>query len=535
MKRLRLPTNANNALVKGIATNDTTTSSKSALIRLNSDISEFQLEVEALVMPRLTGIIPTQPLGIVNKLELSNLRLADKLFDQPGRIEMLLGADIYPHIIKEGVLKFNNNSFLAQNTIFGWVISGSNKTNKGSSTARISSFHSEVSLEAQLKAFWESEEVPCTKFPSESERLCEIQYKNCTKRGSDGKYTVKLPFLPSYPHEISLSNSRNIALNRYRRTELRLKRDQSFKQIYDGVVQEYLDMNHMVATTADELHSITPDGKQFMSSCYLPHHGVVKPGSTTTKLRVVFDASCKTQNAHSLNDVLQVGPVLQRDLTSLLIQWRKYPYVFNADIEKMYRQIWVHDDHTNYQRILYTDLLTAEISDYKLLTVTFGLSCAPYLAIRTLLQLAQDGEDTFPIASKIVRDEMYVDDVLSGEFSIEAAILAEKQLHSLLMSGGVPLRKWSTNHPALMQHIPPEHQAINASITLQEESVLKTLGIHWNNHKDCFTFRIKIHEKLKNLIKREIFSQIAKLFDPAGWLAPVIVNSKNFVTGRMEG
>lgn len=47
------------------------------------------------------------------------------------------------------------------------------------------------------------------------------------------------------------------------------------------------------------------------TSYYEPHHLVVNPNSSTTKLRVVFYASVKTASNVSLNDVLKVGPKIK--------------------------------------------------------------------------------------------------------------------------------------------------------------------------------------------------------------------------------
>ena len=74
---------------------------------------------------------------------------------------------------------------------------------------------------------------------------------------------------------------------------------------------------------------------------YLPHHALIKPESKTTRLRVVFNASSPSSSGKSLNDVLHVGPALQTDLTLLILKWHMFQFVFNADIEKMYRQMYI--------------------------------------------------------------------------------------------------------------------------------------------------------------------------------------------------
>ena len=79
---------------------------------------------------------------------------------------------------------------------------------------------------------------------------------------------------------------------------------------------------------------------------YIPHHGVIKESNSTTKLRVVLDASDETSN-----DVLMTGPIIQDKLFEHLVRFRTHTFVFTADIEKMFRRVWVHRDDHKFQRI----------------------------------------------------------------------------------------------------------------------------------------------------------------------------------------
>ncbi|XP_046865641.1 uncharacterized protein LOC124459904 [Drosophila willistoni] len=137
--------------------------------------------------------------------------------------------------------------------------------------------------------------------------------------------------------------SRPGALAQFLKNESRLLKNIPAKTEYDAVIQEYLDLGHM--------RQVPFDGTN--NNFYLPHHAVFKPDSTTTKVRVVFNASSKSTNGVSLNDILYPGPVLQSDLTTQILKWRFFRVVFNADITKMYRQIMVDQIHTPFQRILF--------------------------------------------------------------------------------------------------------------------------------------------------------------------------------------
>jgi hypothetical protein len=275
------------------------------------------------------------------------------------------------------------------------------------------------------------------------------------------------------------------------------------------------------------MKQVSPPSAQELSSCfYLPHHPIIKPESSTTKVRVVFNASHSSSNGRSLNDVLYPGPALQSDLTILLLQWRLHKYVFCSDITKMYRQIWVHPEHQKYQRILFRSCSTDPIQDFELKTVTFGVNCAPFLAIRTLHQLAEDVKSQFPLASKILLRHMYVDDVLAGYDDLFVAKKARDELISALKSAGFELRKWSSNDRQLISDLPSDHLLSESFLQFEESSSSKALGVRWNALKDEFYFIVEPINWKESFTKREVLSLIARLFDPAGWLAPIVVVAK---------
>lgn len=173
---------------------------------------------------------------------------------------------------------------------------------------------------------------------------------------------------------------------------------------------------------------------------YLTHHAVLKD-STTTKLRVVFDASRKSSNGMSLNDNLLSGSKIQSDITHLMIKWRLYKYALKADIEKIYRQSLVNENHTKYQRIIWRNVADEQFQEYEMKTVTYGTACAQYLAIRVLKQLAEDERKNFPIAAEKLENEFYVDDFMSGVNNEAEAIKIMEDMKKLLATAHFNLRK----------------------------------------------------------------------------------------------
>lgn len=185
------------------------------------------------------------------------------------------------------------------------------------------------------------------------------------------------------------------------------------------------------------------DGSVF----YLPHHGVLKSDSTTTKLRVVFDASAKDLNGVSLNQTLLADPQLQPDIVVILLRFR---VGLTADVKQMFLQILIDHGQCDYQRV-WRFSKSDPISDYLLLTVTFGLTSSPYLAIACLKRLAAEGKTNYPLAAAVLEKCVYVDDVVTSVESVERARELQRQLQALLGTAGFELRKWASHGVAIRQ------------------------------------------------------------------------------------
>jgi len=146
----------------------------------------------------------------------------------------------------------------------------------------------------------------------------------------------------------------------------------------------------------------------------MPHHGIVKEASSTTRLRVVFNGSERSSSDVSLNDLLMIWPKVQDDLFDIVQRFRLHRIVMSADIAKMYRQIWVHPDDKGLQRILWRNTPNQPITTYELNTVTYGTASAPFLATRCLQQLIEDESVHYPEAARLAKDGFYVDDLITG-------------------------------------------------------------------------------------------------------------------------
>ncbi|XP_073841440.1 uncharacterized protein [Musca autumnalis] len=465
MKRFNCCINCLTATISGINQSTSTTSQKICSLCIGSPIdTSIFLEIAALVIPAISGNLPSFTIGEDLISRLPNIRLADRNFFECRTVDLLLGADLYPRILLQGIQSNILGTLMAQKTVFGWIITGPiPSSNITVLTTTIN--YPEDDLNKTLLRFWELEEPPKRAILSPSDKFCEENFKRTTRRDLDGRYIVTLPIIPEFAGQ--LGHSRTNCLRQFFRNEASLLRKPQIKVVYDGVVREYLELDHM---------RLVPTSSADSSVCYLPHHPVINPDKPTTKLRVVFNASNKTSNGNSLNDILYVGPTLQLDLVLLILRWRLFKFVFNCDITQMYRQIRVDPTQTPLQRILFRDSPHKPVQDFELQTVTFGVNCAPYLAIRTLLQLADETENEFPLAAHILRKCMYVDDVLTGYHDLETAQKSRDQLIGALSSAKFELRKWTANDRSILESLPSEHLYDAKLLTFVEASSSKPLA-----------------------------------------------------------
>ncbi|XP_045541464.1 uncharacterized protein LOC123722956 [Papilio machaon] len=519
VQALGLKRSSVNGVISEVGDGETRTQSMVSF-QVESRHNSFTISVNAYVLSTLTSFIPNNSTFITDWPEIENLSLADPHFGEPSRVDIILGVDVLSEIILEGLKRHPTDCGpIAQNTQFGWILSGRVKTAK-QSNPRIISLHLQVKEDQQLSKFWEIERgsESIEKRMTKDEIICEEIFEKTITRDENGRYVVTLPYKDDDP-QCFRGKSKETALRRFISLEKKLLRNPRLYDEYKKVIADYINQSHMVKVTDDKSKKVF----------YLPHHAVVREDKDTTKVRCVFDASCKASNNVSLNDCFIIGPKLQQDLRHILMRWRLHPYCVVADIEQMYRQIRVRDEDTDSQRILWRFDPNQELECYKLVRLTFGTSCAPYLAVKCLQQLAKDEQLKYPIAAKIILEDFYMDDLLSGGETEDEVIEIYEQLNKVMKAGGFNLQKWCTNSEKLLKYIKTDKQRADSSLVFKENDMVKVLGISWNKNTDRFEYIHKLPETECPITKRKILSEIARLYDPLGWIAPVVVTAKVYM------
>ncbi|XP_037930931.1 uncharacterized protein LOC119665760 [Teleopsis dalmanni] len=315
-----------------------------------------------------------------------------------------------------------------------------------------------------------------------------------------------------------LGGSYNAAKRRLLSLERRLSRDRSTRDAYNAFMDEYLSLGHMTIVEEADMDKI---------KYFAPHQYVLRPDSTSTKLRVVFDCSCKTDSGLSLNEVMMKGPLVQDDLLSIILRFRCYKYAITADVTKIYRQAWVTDDDANYQTIFWRSSSDENIKAYRLRTITYGTTSAPYLATRCLKQLSEDYIDKYPIGSRKVLSDFYMDDLINGSNDENEIFEIYNQESAIINSAKFKLRKWFSNSEKFLNFVPEADK--EKTLRMNDEEIIKTLGIIWAPVGDTFRYVWLDFDSSKAVTKRIVLSELSKLFDPLGLINPLIVKAKIFM------
>lgn len=140
---------------------------------------------------------------------------------------------------------------------------------------------------------------------------------------------------------------------------------------------------------------------------------------------------------------------------------------------------------------------------------------ASYLATKCLQTLAISEQNNFPIGSRTILNNFYVDDLLAVADEWQDAISIKNETKELLKRGGFELHKCASNCPELLQNISSK-VSNNVVLNIEKNATLKTLGVQWNPSDEVLQYSIPNQLKPKRVTKRIILSNICQIFDPIG-------------------
>ncbi|XP_028403933.1 uncharacterized protein LOC114526520 [Dendronephthya gigantea] len=159
----------------------------------------------------------------------------------------------------------------------------------------------------------------------------------------------------------------------------------------------------------------------------------------------------------------------------------------------------------------------------------FGAASSPGCSNFALKQTADDNErDIGERAAEFLRKNFYVDDGLKSVPSIDEAISLISQTKEMCSHGGFNLHKFVSNKKEVIKEIPEEDRAKTVkNLDLDVLPVERVLGIQWCIEVDSFEFRILLQDR--PLTRRGILATVSSIYDPMGFVAPIILTGKRIL------
>lgn len=473
--------------------------------------NEPQLNTKAWVLSSITSEMPRRSLSSRVKDRFAHLALADPTFHIASPIDVLLGADLFAHILDGRKVTVAADLPTAFSSIFGWILIGSVLQNDVERQVALP-VSLTVSIESLMEKFWATEE-PATPPPSFTEDgRCEEAFVSQHNRLPSGRFIVPLPTRVT-SSSLSFPGSRERAIKRFENLERRLSTDSKLRELYSNFMAEYLTLGHMSVAKSPGTY-------------FIPHHAVYKSADGDGKIRVVFDASARGSRGPSLNDCLLQGPKLQQDIVDVLTRFRVPRFVFTADICKMYRQILVLPEYRTLQHVFWRSSPLDKLVEYELNTVTYGTNCAPFLALRVLKSIALDDYADSDAVRDALLNLTYVDDICTGADSIVDTLRLQSVLITILGRAGMQLKKWSSNESNVLNAVPVDYRvSCPPPFDTEDNNGIKVLGLQWHPTEDIFSCVLHLDLPI-TYTKRGLLSLIARIFDPLGLFAPAIFYGK---------
>ena len=267
-------------------------------------------------------------------------------------------------------------------------------------------------------------------------------------------------------------------------------------------------------------------GREF----YIPHKPVVRATAESTKLRIVYDASASAFNgAPSLNDCIHAGPPLQNKLWSVLVRGRFNPVAVTGDLQKAFLQVRITEADRDAMRFHWRRDEHSPLTTLRFTRALFGLTSSPFLlggVIETHLSNWQEKE---PEVVKKIRQELYVDDLISGSITVHKAREVKDKATVVFRDACFTLHKWHSNAPELEAAQSSTEDTEEATYAKQQlgtprGTMSRILGLPWNKERD--TVSVEVPSEQARLTKRGILAKLAKIYDPLGLISPETLRGK---------
>lgn len=489
-------------------------------------------EIEAYVIDEPCSDLRAVICEVSAMPHLKNLQLTEKFPHESLSVEIILGIEDCMRVLLPQRIDGPDGFPGAQLSHVGWVVFGSNPQQllqeNGDAMDIQHSMFVDVYEDTVIERLWELDSLGIQPNEGKSDKRSFLEEEALRQHRQSmlnigGRYETCLITHPDYANNV-IPNNKAQASRRFHNLEKRMNSNPDLAAVVHKQVSELIDKGR-----AELVEERTEPEHQ---TWYLPMSVVTKEESTTTKHRVVFDGSAKNKDGVSLNDTLLPGPATQPDMLAVWTRFRTHPVILIADIEKMFLQIKIKKEDQDRQRFFYKPTNQESVQTYRLTGVTFGLAPSPFSSIQTVLDHVESQKEKSPWAAEEICENIYVDDILTGGRNVEEVAKLASEMKDIMETGGFPLRKFLSNKPEAIAHLEREDLAeFHIEDYDPDEFTTKSLGIriHPESDKIIYAYSDRILQVEGDETRRTLVTQLMRIHDVLGLLAPVTVRGKQLL------
>ena len=345
---------------------------------------------------------------------------------------------------------------------------------------------------------------------------------------SSGSTIARLPLVRDA--ESTLSPNRDVAEKVLNQQVKKLSRSIKDKDDVINSERKLQQLGHV-----EFVNALPPDVQKLLESSkihnYIPWRCVWKESSISTPCRMVFDASQPTSSGFALNDILGKGRNSMNKLVEVFIRWRSHKIGFHTDVAKMYNSVKLHQEDWCYQRYLWKENLehNMPVVEKVIKTLIYGVKSSGNQAEVGLRKVADLSKKEYPEVNEIIQRDVYVDDVMSGESTIETAMVRADQLELVLCRGGFKLKGFTMSGSNPHESLSNDGSSINvAGMVWRPKDDMIWLDIKELNFATKQRGRkVKMMKDIpERLTRRQCASKVSEVFDLTGMLTPIIAKMK---------
>ena len=145
--RLKLKLSKSTINITGI-NSSSSKSTFSTECNVSSHLNTFSKNISFIILKNITSSLPSSVINTNNWSFMEDYTLADPTFALPGKIDMLIGAEVYEDIFMNDFFKPSEDLPTLRNTVFGWVVIGkvNNNSENLKDIRKITALHSVAHL-----------------------------------------------------------------------------------------------------------------------------------------------------------------------------------------------------------------------------------------------------------------------------------------------------------------------------------------------------------------------------------------------------